>query len=131
MRAMLALLLSAGNAAAACSDGAEPPMGLKSWSASYVDEATTAFTIKLESNLPKQTRMLSGYVSFRDALGERMGAIALPRDRQYPALSAYSITIKAGSLLVPRVLSVSPEDIAAVVCVHGVIYADGTRETFE
>lgn len=131
MRALIALLMmttSAGATVCSTKDGA--PITISGWSAEKAGEATISFSLNLQVNLPQPARMLDGYVVFHDSLGKDMGAISLPMDREYSS-GELELTVKAGSKVVPRILSVSMADIVAQACVASVIYEDGSVEQFK
>ncbi|KQY20226.1 hypothetical protein [Rhizobium sp. Root483D2] len=114
-----------------CSDVETAPLRLVTWSAEKKGEATTVYSLSLTSQFPKPTRMISGYVTFEDALDENMGAFKLPRDYSAPANTAFEMTVPVGSMVIERVLKIKKDDISARVCVDGVIYEDGTKEEFK
>ncbi|OOC51222.1 hypothetical protein [Brucella intermedia] len=119
------------NAKSACSSGDDPAIKLHSWNAKKIDDATTEFVLSIETTFQKNVRMVDGYVSYSDVLGERMGAFEFPRDNALPARAKTPLTIKVGSMVVPRILKVNADDVVADLCVKGVVYDDGTQETFK
>ncbi|MPR61284.1 hypothetical protein [Brucella intermedia] len=122
---------ASANAQSACSTGKDPVVKLLSWEAKQVDGATTEFILNVETSFSKKVRMVDGFVSYSDTLGERMGAFVFPRDDSLPAKSKTIVTVKIGSKVVPRILNINKEDAVADLCINGVVYADGSKETFK
>jgi hypothetical protein len=126
---LLAQTLAGSSVFAACGENA--PLSVTQWEATKENEATTLFALTMESKLPKPTRIVSGYIDFTDALGEHMGAIAIPRDEPVPASSSFELDLKIGSLVVPRILKINRDDVAVRACVEAVVYEDGSKEEFK
>ncbi|MFK0273639.1 hypothetical protein ACIQUG_08185 [Ensifer sp. NPDC090286] len=129
LASLLLFLAAAPSASAACGQGA--PLVVLGWTAAAKGEATTQYSLEISSSLKKPARMVSGYVTFRDALGKDMGAFEIPRDDAVPANSKFALDIDVGSLVVPRILTINKADVVVEACVEGVVYEDGTKEEFK
>lgn len=126
---LLLFLAVAPSASAAC--GQSAPLTVLGWTAAAKSEATTKYSLEISSTLKKPARMVSGYITFSDALGKDMGAFEIPRDGAVPANSKFALDIDVGSLVVPRILKVNKSDVIVEACVEGVVYEDGTKEEFK
>lgn len=119
--------------AAECMTGSSEVMRVEQWEAfsegNGVD-ARVGATVQVVSDLPNTTRMVRGYVDFRDALGRIIAdMLLLPPDAVIepgtPVVLALGTTP-----LGKRLMSVNKADVIPTLCLRSVVYEDGTKEEF-
>jgi len=129
---MVGLLMLCGTATAAECDALGVPSILQvtDWSA-VPGEPNVLTTIKYRNVSAKPIVMVKASVWFFDALGERVIGFQINPDvKLAPGVEAE----ESGRLIgdhAQRLLSSDKALFQAIACTHAVVYADGTKETFD
>lgn len=127
-----AALYAGGAVAADCGAGRPDAVTVKAWDA-HEDDTTLipsqAVDMTLVNNLQKGVRMIDATISYVDALGNIIG-IAWPLKPDVEVTAGGEFKQTGSYLKMERLLTVHHEDVSTVVCLKGVVYDDGTKESF-
>lgn len=128
MRFAVLFLLMCGTAHAACN---EDIVQVKEWSVAPSGDGQN-LTLSYVSNADKPVRMLDASAVFEDTLGKMILAFNLDRDgplKPGEQVKAERRLPKGGSY--DRMKTIEHSDVKASICVRGVVYDDGSKETFK
>lgn len=132
---VVVLMLCGPVAAAECSRGESgEALVVTGWEVTISqDGAYTSADVKLtvENKLPKGVRLIDASVRFEDALGGSISNVGLTRDVQVATGATFE---DSGSYLgtrLERIPAMNRNDVVVFACTKGVVYEDGTKQTFD
>lgn len=128
MRFAVILMLMCGTAQA-CNDDL---IQVQDWSIQSFDDKDNELSLKFASAGVKPIRMIDASAVFEDSLGEIILAFSLDRDADIqPGKSLTTTRTLFPNEKYDRLPKLNKEDVKAYVCTRGVVYEDGTKESFK
>ncbi|MCW5735202.1 MAG: hypothetical protein KIS73_13800 [Enhydrobacter sp.] len=116
---------------AACGRGATSDLlKLADWTIKPITADRNEMTETLVYSGSKNIRMIDGIIRYSDVLGGNIASKAIDRDASIEPGKPYMQKGTWGPYTFERILKMNRSDVAVVVCVRAVVYADGTKETF-
>ncbi|PQA72227.1 hypothetical protein [Brucella oryzae] len=128
MRFALFFMLMCGTAQA-CN---EDLVRVNDWSIRPVDKENSTISLEFASKSEKAIRMIDASAVFEDKLGEIILSFNLDRDVSLkPGLAETTNRRLWPDPKYDRLSKLAKDDIKAYVCVRGLVYEDGSKETFK
>ena len=129
--ALMGSLSSLAFADNACgNDGVSNLMKVTEWSITPIEADRNYMTETLVYTGTKPIRMIDGSISYSDVLGKHIASKAIHRDVSIEPGGVYVQKGNWGLATFERLLKMNRSDVMVVACIRGVVYADGTKETF-
>lgn len=104
------------------------------WTAANEVRNETTFThinVTYAYDGERPIRMIDGLIAVGDVLGGQLAVLWLNRDERMGEGDTSTISIATYGPDLPRLAELDRDDVTFRTCVRGIVYEDGTRETFE
>jgi hypothetical protein len=106
-------------------------MTLTNWEIAPKSETQNILSTAFVYNGDRAIRMIDASANFSDVLGGRIASFELDRDLRIEPGEQFNQTGLWGMFTFERLLEMEKSDVETSVCVKGIVYADGTLESFE
>lgn len=116
--------------ALACPYGSEEPLRVVEWSKTPVTrQGLSVLTVTIENATGRGVRMAKASVRAYDKLGREIGGWLLDPDLSLPA-GEMTTEKQVLPFMLPRLLTMNPEDARFVVCTTGLVFDGGEAERY-